>query len=183
MPSSVIIEGLAEHPECIPTLRDWFEREWPAYYGAGGVGNAEVDLRTFAQSAALPIGVVAFLNGELCGVAALKPMSIASRVNLTPWPVLAWLRSHTAGMASAQNYSRRSSCLLRVSASAKSIAPRPPRRAYWNAPAGGLWRESRTREPWWPFMRKRSNQPLNRTARLRRLRAICSRPVSLVRQA
>lgn len=76
---------LAEHAEVIPELRRWFEAEWPAYYGAGGRGDAGADLRSFARRDALPLGVVAFRDGILCGVAALKAESISSHRHLTPW--------------------------------------------------------------------------------------------------
>lgn len=85
MQANLVIRALCDHPECIPTLREWFEHEWPDYYGVGRRGNAEADLRAFARGDALPIGVVAFLNGKLCGVAALKATSIDSRAHLTPW--------------------------------------------------------------------------------------------------
>jgi GNAT superfamily N-acetyltransferase len=83
--NEIHIEHLAKHPECVALLRVWFEREWPSYYGAGGVGNAAADLRAYANTDALPVGVVAFCDQQLCGVAALKADSIASRSDLGPW--------------------------------------------------------------------------------------------------
>jgi GNAT superfamily N-acetyltransferase len=83
--NSIHIEHLAKHPECLPLLQAWFEREWASYYGAGGVGNAAADLRGYANTEALPVGIVAFCNQQLCGVAALKADSIASRSALGPW--------------------------------------------------------------------------------------------------
>ena len=85
MNSSIKIEQLALHPEVLPTLRHWFETEWPEYYGAGGPGDAQDDLKSFANRGRLPIGVVAFRDGELCGVAALKADSIGSHSHLSPW--------------------------------------------------------------------------------------------------
>ena len=81
----VKIELLATHPETLPQLRQWFETEWPEYYGAGGPGDAQHDLKSFANRDRLPIGVVAFQDGELCGIAALKAESIASHSHLSPW--------------------------------------------------------------------------------------------------
>jgi GNAT superfamily N-acetyltransferase len=83
--NEIHIEPLAKHPEYLPLLRSWFEQEWPAHYGAKGLGDAAADLRAYANGDALPIGIVAFCDKAVCGVAALKVNSIASRPNLGPW--------------------------------------------------------------------------------------------------
>lgn len=83
--TDVSIEPLARHPWTIDTLRQWFEAEWPEYYGAGGPGSALRDLAAYAQEGGLPVGVVALRSGALCGVAALKADSIASHAHLSPW--------------------------------------------------------------------------------------------------
>ena len=79
------IVPIASHPEVLLELRQWFESEWPEYYGEDGPGNAEADLAAFAGTDQLPVGIVAFQEGELCGVAALKVESIASHRHLCPW--------------------------------------------------------------------------------------------------
>lgn len=84
-PADLRIEPLADHPEARPVLRAWFEREWPSYYGPGGRGDAEADLRAFAGRDALPIGLVALYGDQPCGVAALKAESLATHRHLTPW--------------------------------------------------------------------------------------------------
>ena len=81
----VSIEYLADHPEALPTLRSWFETEWPGYYGAHGPGNAETDLRAYSSRDRLPIGLIAFYRAELCGICALKAESIATHRHLSPW--------------------------------------------------------------------------------------------------
>lgn len=43
------------------------------------------DLTAYANRDELPIGMVAFADGELAGVAALKRESISSRTDLSPW--------------------------------------------------------------------------------------------------
>lgn len=85
MNSAVAIEPLASHPELLPLLRQWFESEWPAYYGPAGPGDAHQDLLAFANRGSLPVAVVAFHDGRPCGVAALKVESIASHRHLFPW--------------------------------------------------------------------------------------------------
>lgn len=91
------IAPLASHPEVLPELQAWFEAEWPSYYGPGGPGNAPQDLRAYANSDGLPFGVVAFLDGCLCGVAALKADSIASRAHLSPWAAAGLVRHDLRG--------------------------------------------------------------------------------------
>ena len=95
--SIVRIEQLAMHPEAVSPLRHWFETEWPEYYGAGGPGDAQADLESFANRDRLPIGVVAFQDGELCGVAALKVASIASHRHLSPWAAAGLVKASERG--------------------------------------------------------------------------------------
>lgn len=85
MPEALHIALLADHPEAIPVLKGWYESEWRGYYGPGGPGDAEEDLRAFARRDGLPVGVVAFDEGVLCGIAALKSASIESHAHLMPW--------------------------------------------------------------------------------------------------
>ena len=79
------IDFLVEHPEAHHLLKQWFESEWESYYGRTGSGNAEKDLLAYSGRHKLPIGMVAYLNGELCGIMALKAQSIASHSHLSPW--------------------------------------------------------------------------------------------------
>jgi hypothetical protein len=81
----VTLEPLASHPDVLPVLEQWFEAEWPTYYGPGGRGSAKVDLRSYANVGSLPVGVVAFCDGVICGVMALKAESITSHTHLSPW--------------------------------------------------------------------------------------------------
>lgn len=85
MINTIRIERLADHPRLLPLLKVWFQSEWPAYYGPGGRGDVESDLRAYSNGHALPIGLVAFRDKEVCGVAALKLESFASRPDLGPW--------------------------------------------------------------------------------------------------
>lgn len=85
MTLDIRIEPLALHPDQLPLLREWFEAEWPSYYGAGGPGDARRDLKAFSNQGRLPVGVIAFLGDKVCGVAALKAESIASHRHLSPW--------------------------------------------------------------------------------------------------
>ena len=85
MKKGLKIDYLAEHPEALPLLKQWFENEWEFYNSSTGEGSAEKDLLAFSSQSKLPIGVVAYLNGELCGIIALKAQSIATHSHLRPW--------------------------------------------------------------------------------------------------
>jgi GNAT superfamily N-acetyltransferase len=85
MAGAISFEPLAEHRELLPTLKQWFEAEWPTYYGAGGPGDAQRDLSAFANRHSLPVGILALRNQRVCGIAALKAESIATHKHLSPW--------------------------------------------------------------------------------------------------
>jgi GNAT superfamily N-acetyltransferase len=79
------IANLADHPEAIPVMRQWFEMEWAAYYGPGGPGDAEQDLWAYASRGTLPVGLIACYDNERCGIAALKAHSLSTHTHLSPW--------------------------------------------------------------------------------------------------
>jgi GNAT superfamily N-acetyltransferase len=97
------VSRLASHPEALPVIAEWFRGEWPDWYGPGGAGVAEEDLLAYSNECSLPVGVVVFCDGALCGVAALKAKSIPSHSHLTPWAaagfVLPALRGQGIGAA------------------------------------------------------------------------------------
>lgn len=79
------IAYLADHPEALPALERLFQIEWADYYGPAGPGNARQGLLAHSNRTQLPVGVVAFIGTEPCGVAALKADSISTHTHLTPW--------------------------------------------------------------------------------------------------
>ena len=83
---AIVVAALARHAEWLPLLARWMIDEWPQWYGAGGRGDAGVDLRSFAASeSALPVGVIAFDGSTPVGMAALKAQSLPSHAHLLPW--------------------------------------------------------------------------------------------------
>lgn len=86
MPISTVIP-LRQRPELAAFFVEPFKTEWPAWYGAGGQGDATADLNAFANPAGeLPVGVVALDEaGFPVGIAALKATSIRSCAHLSPW--------------------------------------------------------------------------------------------------
>src|SRR5688572_17889736 len=85
MPHDIRIAYLADHPEALPALERLFQDEWSDYYGARGPGVARQDLLAYSNRSHLPVGMVALLGSEPCGVAALKAGSISTHAHLTPW--------------------------------------------------------------------------------------------------
>ena len=86
LPASVRIQRLSLHRPLIPLIADWFKKEWPDWYGPGGAGDADADLRRYAQDDALiPLGLVALCDGQPCGFGALKQQGIGSDPTRGPW--------------------------------------------------------------------------------------------------
>src|SRR5262245_46990340 len=85
MRTSLRIAHLADYPEAIPVIRRWFDLEWAAYYGPGGPGDAEQDLLSYASCGALPVGLIAFYDDQLGGIAALKAHSLSTHTHLSHW--------------------------------------------------------------------------------------------------
>lgn len=94
---TITITRLSAHRELIPVLADWFRQEWSQWYGPGGPGDAEADLLGDANDNNVPLGVVAFVDGKLCGVAALRAESIATHTHLGPWAVAGFVRPDLRG--------------------------------------------------------------------------------------
>lgn len=82
---SLKIELLADHPEALPTLKKLFESEWEPYYGVEGPGDAETDIKNSANRTELPVAVVAIVDGNVCGTAALKMESVTTFPDYSPW--------------------------------------------------------------------------------------------------
>ena len=77
---------LADRPDLIPTLTDWFVAEWEPYYGADGPGDAASDLRGCLNRDTLPVALVALgTDDTLLGTAALKEESVGSELGVGPW--------------------------------------------------------------------------------------------------
>lgn len=89
--SDVVIQNFAAVPELIPVIQGWFEAEWPEYYGPGGRGSARRDLEAYCNVNSLPVGIVAFLDGQPCGFAALKSEPFPSHPHLSPWAGAAYV--------------------------------------------------------------------------------------------
>jgi len=83
--SAARVAYLADHPEAVPLFKSWLEREWPAWYGPGGRGDAGTDLARYSNCESLPVGFLAYYRDEPCGLAALKSEAITGHEHLQPW--------------------------------------------------------------------------------------------------
>ena len=72
---------LADHIDVLPTLADWYRKEWEPYYGVDGPGDALADLESRCNKDALPVGLIAIEGNQVQGVAALD---LDEATNLTP---------------------------------------------------------------------------------------------------
>ena len=85
MAASIQIDYLADHPSFVETLAAWhheaFGRLTP---GDSVVGRIEW-LRRRANHRAIPMVIVATLEGELAGSATLAESDMETRRDLTPW--------------------------------------------------------------------------------------------------
>jgi GNAT superfamily N-acetyltransferase len=91
MIDDITIDRLAGHSEVVPTLVQWFESEWPAYYSAQRVGRAQRDFDSYCNEGSLPVGLVAFHGSSPCGFVALKSEPFATHPQLTPWAGAAYV--------------------------------------------------------------------------------------------
>ena len=80
------IRPLPQVAHLMPAMSHWLLSEWPDWYGEGGPGNLNADVKAFASSElTLPIGFVALDDGVTVGFGALKAESIPSHRHLGPW--------------------------------------------------------------------------------------------------
>ncbi len=66
------IAFLADHPETIPTLADWFRAQWPDYYAGRTSAEVAQDFYAEAQHNRLPVRLVAFADGAPAGTICLR---------------------------------------------------------------------------------------------------------------
>lgn len=79
------ISYLAEHPEFIPTLGQWFFEHYGALLGEKTPDARIAKLRTHVQTDTLPIAWVAHADGQVLGMSALRVHDLDGREDLTPW--------------------------------------------------------------------------------------------------
>lgn len=79
------IDYLAHRPAFIPTLAEWFLREWREFYGDKTWEDVAETFYRRLNSRVLPLGLVAFEGERPLGTISLLQESITTRKHLTPW--------------------------------------------------------------------------------------------------
>ncbi len=72
-------------PEAVPALAGLMRAVWPGWYGPGGEGDADADLRVRSRLEGVPFGVVATEDGRVLGGAALAGTSYGVEEGEGPW--------------------------------------------------------------------------------------------------
>jgi len=78
------IRALADLPEAIPTLAEWFCAEWQAFDGRSR-GQIEAQLRDNLHRDSLPITFVAMDGSEVIGTVSLDLADLPPYDHLSPW--------------------------------------------------------------------------------------------------
>lgn len=91
------IRFLADRPELVPTLAEWFHAEWGHVVPWGTVeGFAEL-FRGQLRRDALPLALVALDADALVGTASLRVADMADRPERTPWLGGVYVRPEARG--------------------------------------------------------------------------------------
>jgi len=84
-PSMITIALLADHPETLPTLAQWFRAQWPAYFAGRTPEAMAQDFHAEAQRHGLPVRLVAFVDdGTLAGTVVLRERAMEALPETTP---------------------------------------------------------------------------------------------------
>jgi len=75
---------LIDHAEVLSDLVDLFESEWADWYNPRGA-SARADLTERLERNRLPLGIVAFIDGQLAGTCALTASSGGLVTERSPW--------------------------------------------------------------------------------------------------
>ena len=70
------IAFLADHPETIPTLAEWFRAHWSDYFAGRTVEDVAQDFLPEAKRHGIPIRLIAFVDGELAGTITLREQAM-----------------------------------------------------------------------------------------------------------
>jgi hypothetical protein len=78
------IAFLADCPESIPTLAQWFRAQWPDYYAKRTEVDIAQDFYSEANRNGLPVRLVAFTEGEVAGTITLRKEVLETHLAYTP---------------------------------------------------------------------------------------------------
>lgn len=86
MIETVNVRLLADVPQVIPTLAEWYKQEWPAWFADMPLAQIEADFQRVANRDCLPFAVVA-LDHETkpIGVCSIRDEDFAPYPDAGPW--------------------------------------------------------------------------------------------------
>ena len=89
--SDLCIELLVDHPNVIPTLASWEQREWG--YLLPGVSFEQLvsAFRWRANRDRIPMTLLGFVGGELVATASLVVHDMTTRKDLSPWLAIVYV--------------------------------------------------------------------------------------------
>lgn len=76
---------LADAPEFVPTLAQWYYDEWNCFMPGKSVRDVEAAVRGRLNRDRLPLALVVVDGESVIGTASLKPYDMATRMDLSPW--------------------------------------------------------------------------------------------------
>lgn len=82
---NVRIAYLARHRSRIPTLAAWHHAEWAHLYPDETLAGFREHLERSAQTGAIPLTLIALVEGRLAGSVSLIEDDLDSRPELSPW--------------------------------------------------------------------------------------------------
>lgn len=91
------VRYLADHPELVSTLGDWFHQEWGHIVPWGTPQGFAERFRSQLNRDALPVALVALDGGTLLGTASLRVSDMEERPERTPWLGGVYVRPEARG--------------------------------------------------------------------------------------
>jgi GNAT superfamily N-acetyltransferase len=75
---------LADHPQWIPKLAEWFRTEWPDYYAGRSADEVAGDFEEWLHRDRIPLGLIAVLGGEPVGSIVLRELALDTHPRCRP---------------------------------------------------------------------------------------------------
>ena len=75
---------LADHPEAVSILTDWFVAQWPDYFAQRTPADIAQDFHAEANRNTIPLRLLAFVNGEMAGTICLREHAIQNLPEYRP---------------------------------------------------------------------------------------------------
>ena len=75
---------LADYPDVIPTLAQWFRHQWPDYYAERTFADIAQDFDVELNLNSLPLRLVAFADGQVVATVSLREQALKDLPEYTP---------------------------------------------------------------------------------------------------